>query len=257
MSISMFDLHGRTALVTGAGSGIVQRLAIGLASAGADVSCLDLPPQRNELDHTSAEIAGLGRSGRVLEADVTDAGALRAAVERHEAELGPLDIAVNCAGVNGSSPAEEMEAGEWQRIVGTNLSGVFLSCQAQAAVMLPREHGSIVNIASMSATIANRGLWQSHYNASKAGVKHLTTSLALEWARRGVRVNSLSPGYINTPMTSGPEWDEKRAQFSDDTPLGRMGTPEELVGPAVFLASDASRYCTGADLLVDGGFTGW
>ena len=87
--------------------------------------------------------------------------------------------------------------------------------------------------------------------------KHLTTSLALEWARRGVRVNSISPGYINTPMTSGPEWDEKRARFSEDTPLGRMGTPEELVGPAVFLASDASRYCTGADLLVDGGFTGW
>lgn len=257
MSTSMFDLQGRTALVTGAGSGIGQRLAVGLAAAGADVGCLDLPRQRGELDRVGAEIAELGRSARVLEADVTDADALRAAVERHEAELGPLEVAVNCAGVNGSAPAEEMTAAEWQRIVDTNLTGVFLSCQAEAAAMLARGRGSVVNIASMSATIANRGLWQVHYNSSKAGVKHLTTSLALEWARRGVRVNSISPGYINTPMTSGPEWDEKRARFSEDTPLGRMGTPEELVGPAVFLASDASRYCTGADLLVDGGFTGW
>ena len=257
MSTSLFDLSGRTALVTGAGSGIGRRLAVGLAAAGADVSCLDLPRQRAELDRTSAEIAEHGRSARALEADVTDAESARSAVERHETELGPLEIAVNCAGVNGSAPAEEMSSAEWHRVVDTNLTGVFHSCQAEAAVMLPRQRGAVVNIASMSATIANRGLWQVHYNSSKAGVKHLTTSLAAEWARRGVRVNSISPGYVSTPMTSGPEWDEKRAQFSEQTPLARMATPDELVGPVVFLASPAASYCTGADLLVDGGFTGW
>jgi NAD(P)-dependent dehydrogenase (short-subunit alcohol dehydrogenase family) len=257
MSTSLFDLTGRTALVTGAGSGIGRRLAVGLAAAGADVSCLDLPRQRAELDAVTAEIADLDRGAAVLTADVTDAEELRWAVGQHEDELGPLGIAVNCAGVNGSAHAEEMTLDEWRRVVDTNLTGVFQCCQVEAAAMLPRGSGSIVNIASMSATIANRGLWQVHYNSSKAGVKHLTTSLAAEWSRRGVRVNSISPGYINTPMTSGPEWDEKRAQFASETPLGRMGGPEELVGPVVFLASDAASYCTGADLLVDGGFTGW
>ena len=257
MSTSLFDLTGRTALVTGAGSGIGRRLAVGLAAAGADVSCLDLPRQRAELDEASAEIAALGRGAAALTADVTDAEQLRRSVERHEDELGPLEIAVNCAGVNGSAHAEDMAIEEWRRVVDTNLTGVFQCCQAEAAAMLARGSGSIINIASMSAAIANRGLWQVHYNSSKAGVKHLTTSLAMEWSRRGVRVNSISPGYISTPMTSGPEWDEKRAQFAEETPLGRMGTPEELVGPVVFLASAAATYCTGADLLVDGGFTGW
>lgn len=257
MNHPMFDLTGRTALITGSGSGIGQQLAIGLARAGADVGCLDLAAQRSGMETGCGEIRELGRRAAILEADVTNADALRAAVERHEADLGPLDIAVNCAGVNGSAPAEEMTLDEWKRVVDINMTGVFLSCQAEASVMLQHQRGSIINIASMSATIANRGLLQSHYNSSKAAVKHLTTSLGLEWARKGVRVNSISPGYINTPMTSGSEWDEKRARFSDDTPLGHMGTPEDLVGPTVFLASDASRYCTGTDLLVDGGFTGW
>ncbi len=109
----------------------------------------------------------------------------------------------------------------------------------------------------MSATIANRGLWQAHYNSSKAGVKHLSATLATEWATRGVRVNSLSPGYIETAMISGPEWAEKKARFADETPMARLGTPDDLVGPVVFLLSDAASYVTGADLLADGGFTSW
>jgi NAD(P)-dependent dehydrogenase (short-subunit alcohol dehydrogenase family) len=123
--------------------------------------------------------------------------------------------------------------------------------------MLAAGRGSIVNIASMSATIVNRGLWQAHYNSSKAGVKHLTSTLAMEWARRGVRVNSLSPGYIMTPMISGPEWADKVAGFRDQTPMERLGTPDDLVGPTVFLLSDAAAYVTGTDLLVEGGFTSW
>lgn len=255
--MGLFDLTDRTVLVTGAGSGIGARVAVGLAEAGADVSCVDLPGQRAGSEDTAARIGALGRRATVLEADVTDADAIEAAVAAHEAELGPLDHALNCAGVNHGAHAEDMDPADFRRVVDINLTGVYLSCRAEGRRMLERGRGSIVNIASMSATIANRGLWQAHYNSSKAGVKHLTTTLATEWATRGVRVNALSPGYIETAMISGPEWAEKKEGFARDTPMGRMGTPDDLVGPVVFLLSDAASYVTGADLLADGGFTGW
>jgi len=254
---TLFDLTGRTALVTGAGSGIGQRLAAGLAEQGADVSCLDLASQEEGLSATLDAIGGLQRTAISLIADVTDPSAVDRAMAEHTERLGALDIAVNCAGINSSSPAEDMTDELWGRLIDTNLTGVFVCCRAEGKVMLDRGQGSIINIASMSATIANRGLQQAHYNASKAGVKHLTASLALEWGRRGVRVNSISPGYIATAMTSGPEWEERMTQFADDTPMGRVGTPDDLVGPTVFLASDAASFTTGADLLIDGGFTKW
>lgn len=257
MSTPRFDLTGRTALVTGAGSGIGQRLAVGLAEAGAGVGCLDLERQRSGLEETVERIGAVGREGTLLIADVTDAAQVDTAIDAHEKRLGPLHIAVNCAGINHSARAEEIADADWQRMISVNLTGVFYCCRAESRRMLERGAGSIINIASMSATIANRGLWQVHYNTSKAGVKHLTTSLALEWAQRGVRVNSISPGYIATPMISGPGWKTKTDQFAHDTPMGRLGTPDDLVGPTVFLASDAAAYCTGTDLLVDGGFTGW
>jgi NAD(P)-dependent dehydrogenase (short-subunit alcohol dehydrogenase family) len=150
-----------------------------------------------------------------------------------------------------------MPEDQWRHLIDINLTGVFLCCQAEAGRMLDHGSGAIVNIASMSATIANSGLWQAHYNASKAGVKHLTTTLATEWASRGIRVNSLSPGYIKTPMTSGPEWEEKLAEFAKDTPLGRIGIPDDLIGPTVFLLSDAAGFCVGTNLVADGGFTAW
>jgi NAD(P)-dependent dehydrogenase (short-subunit alcohol dehydrogenase family) len=254
---TLFDLTDRTVLVTGAGSGIGQRVAVGLAEAGADVSCVDLAAQRRGNEETADRVRAAGRTATVIDADVTDADSVETAVARHERELGDLDHAVNCAGVNHGAHAEEMDPADFRRVVDINLTGVFLCCQSEARRMLTRGRGSIVNIASMSATIANRGLWQAHYNASKAGVKHLTTTLALEWGTRGVRVNALSPGYIETAMTAGPEWTDKKEGFARDTPLGRMGTPDDLVGPVVFLLSDAASYVTGADLLADGGFTGW
>ena len=257
MSLSLFALDGRSVLVTGAGSGIGQRVAVGLAEVGADVSCVDLPAQRDGSEHTARRIRDLGRRATVIDADVTEGDAVAVAVSDHERELGPLEGAVNCAGVNHGAAAEDLSAPDWRRVVDINLTGVFLSCQAEGRRMLGHGRGSIVNIASMSATIANRGLFQAHYNASKAGVKHLTTTLALEWARRGVRVNALSPGYIDTPLIAGPEWAAKKEGFARDTPMGRLGTPDDLVGPVVFLLSDAASYCTGADLLADGGFTGW
>ena len=257
MTGDLFRLDGRSALVTGAGSGIGQRLATGLAEYGADVSCVDLPGQGEGAATTVARIEPVGRRGGAGAAAVPAPAASAAPVGRHEAEFGGIDIAVNCAGVNHSGAAEDLDPQEWRRVLDVNLNGVFYSCQAQARRMLAAGRGSIVNIASMSATIVNRGLLQAHYNASKAGVKHLTSTLALEWARRGVRVNSLSPGYIMTPMISGPEWADKVTRFTDETPMERLGTPDDLVGPTVFLVSDAAAYLTGTDLLVEGGFTSW
>ena len=255
--MKLFDLHGEIALVTGAGSGIGQRLATGLAEAGADVACFDLPSQQAGLKATAEGITALGRRALVHEGDVTRAEDLAAAVDDIERALGPLSIGLNCAGIANAAPAETMGAEQWRRVHAINVDGVFLSCQAQARVMLPRQRGNIINIASMSGTIVNRGLLQAHYNSSKAAVIHLSKSLAMEWCDRGIRVNSISPGYTATPMNLRPEVAEQVKVFERDTPLGRMATVDELVGPAVFLASRAASFCTGVDLLVDGGFVCW
>jgi NAD(P)-dependent dehydrogenase (short-subunit alcohol dehydrogenase family) len=254
--MNLFDLSGETALVTGAGSGIGQRLAVGLAEAGANVACLDLPGSAG-LGETVERIAALGRRALRLEGDVTQAADLQRAVARCEADLGPLSVALNCAGIANATAAEDMPEAQWQRMLSVNLNGVFLSCQAEARVMLPRRRGAIVNIASMSGSIVNRGLLQAHYNSSKAAVIHLSKSLAMEWSDRGLRVNSISPGYTATPMNSRPEVAEQVKQFEADTPLGRMASVDELVGPAVFLASRAASFVTGVDLIVDGGFVCW
>ncbi len=150
-----------------------------------------------------------------------------------------------------------MPLAQWQRMFDVNVTGIFLSCQAEARAMLPRKQGSIVNIASMSGIIVNRGLLQAHYNASKAAVIHLSKSLAMEWSASGIRVNSISPGYTATPMNLRAEVAEQVKQFEADTPLGRMATVDEMVGPAVFLSSQAASFCTGIDLIVDGGFVCW
>ena len=255
MGLPDFRLDQRVALVTGAASGIGRRIATGLAEAGADVGCLDLTGPG--LDAAKADIERIGRRAVAAEADVTNAADLAAAVTSIESELGPLRLAVNSAGIANAAPAEDMSLEQWQRVIDINLTGVFLSCQAEARAMLEHGRGSIVNIASMSGTIVNRGLLQAHYNASKAAVIHLTRSLAMEWCRRGVRVNAISPGYTATPMNLRPEVAEQVQQFEADTPLGRMAGVDELVGPAVFLLSDAASFCTGIDLLVDGGFTCW
>jgi NAD(P)-dependent dehydrogenase (short-subunit alcohol dehydrogenase family) len=257
VTADLFRLDGRSVLVTGGGSGIGQRLAAGLAEYGADVSIVDLPAQDEGSATTVGRVRELGRRAVSIPADVTDPDSVEAAVAAHEAEFGGIDIAVNCAGVNHGSAAEDMDPAQWRRVIDVNLNGVFYCCQSEGRRMLAAGRGVIVNIASMSATIVNRGLWQAHYNSSKAGVKHLTSTLATEWAQRGVRVNSLSPGYIMTPMIAGEEWKPKVEGFRDQTPMGRLGTPDDLVGPTIFLASDASAYLTGMDLLAEGGFTSW
>jgi NAD(P)-dependent dehydrogenase (short-subunit alcohol dehydrogenase family) len=253
---ALFDLSGRTALVTGAGSGIGQGIALGLAQCGADVACLDRRTDGGLAD-TASMIEAAGRRAIVVTADVTDRGAVAAAVAETEAKLGALGIAVNAAGIANANPAEEMEEEQYQTLMDINMKGVFLSCQAEANAMLRHGKGSIINIASMSGVIVNRGLKQVHYNASKAGVIHMSKSMAMEWVDRGVRVNSISPGYTATPMNTRPEMVHQTKAFESQTPMQRMARVDEMVGPAVFLASDASSFCTGVDLLVDGGFCCW
>jgi NAD(P)-dependent dehydrogenase (short-subunit alcohol dehydrogenase family) len=254
---ALFDLKGRVAIVTGAGSGIGQRISIGLAQCGADVALLD---RRDDdgLNDTAKSIEAAGRKSIQIAADVTSGSALAEAVTRTESELGPLKLAVNAAGIANANPCEEMEEDQYQTLMDINMKGIWLSCRAQARAMLAHgQGGSIVNIASMSGVIVNRGLNQVHYNASKAGVIHMSKSMAMEWVDRGIRVNSISPGYTATPMNTRPEMVHQTKEFENQTPMQRMANVNEMVGPAVFLLSDAASYCTGVDLLVDGGFCCW
>jgi NAD(P)-dependent dehydrogenase (short-subunit alcohol dehydrogenase family) len=253
---ALFDLSGEVALVTGAGSGIGQRIAMGLAQCGADVAVLDRRTD-DGLAQTADFIARLGRKSVQITADVTSADSLNDAVAEAEAKLDSLSLAVNAAGIANANPAEEMAESQFQTMMDINLKGVFLSCQAEARAMLRHGRGSIVNIASMSGVIVNRGLMQAHYNASKAGVIHMSKSLAMEWVGRGIRVNTISPGYTATPMNTRPEMVHQTKLFEDGTPMGRMAHVDEMVGPAVFLLSNAASYVTGVDLLVDGGFCCW
>lgn len=252
--LDRFSLKGRAAFITGGARGIGRALAQALAEAGADVAVAD----RNGEGAAAAaeELRSLRVRALAFPLDVTDSGQVTAAIAAVLAEWGRLDVAVNAAGIAVRSPAETIPEADWDAILGVNLKGVFLCCQAEGRAMLAQGSGSIINIASMSARIVNRPQQHAHYNASKAGVVQLTRTMAAEWASRGVRVNSLSPGHTLTPMTArgvatdGPAW-------AANTPMGRLGDPADLQGAALFLASDASAYVTGHDLVVDGGYTLW
>ncbi len=253
MSISnLFDISGRKALVTGAGRGIGRVLALALAEADCDVSILEIDIKSAE--STAKEIKQLGRKSIAIQADVTKKDQVDKAFADTAKELGRLDICVNNAGINIQKPAEELPEEDWDKVVDINLKGVFLCSQAAARIMIPQRSGSIINIASMSGVAVNVPQKQAVYNASKAGVAMLSRSLAVEWAQYGIRVNSISPGYMKTKMTLStmthlfPVWESL-------TPMGRLGDPKELRGAVVYLASDASSYRTGHDLILDGGYT--
>ena len=251
--LERFSLTGRTALVTGAGQGIGKAYALALAEAGADVAIVDINMETAE--QTAAEIAALDRRSMAIQTDVTQREAVHAMVQCIVDAWGRLDIGVNNAGIGRWADAESMSEADWDAVVDLNLKGVFLCCQAEAQVMLAQGSGSIVNTASMSASIVNRPQNQVAYNASKAGVVQLTKSMAAEWAKRGVRVNCISPGYTRTPLVDQvahlvPGW-------LADIPMGRMAETSDLQGAVVYLASDAAAYVTGHDLVVDGGFLLW
>lgn len=250
-----FSLHGKVALVTGASRGIGRAIAIGLAEQGASVACLGRDAEA--LATVVDDVRRAGRRGLAIECEVTDEAQVRAAITRIEQELGPLRLAVNNAGVAGSSPAATMPDEEWSRVLDTNLTGVMRCCRAEHAAMVRAGGGAIVNIASISGSIVNPGLTQSHYNASKAAVIHLSKSLAMEWVGDGIRVNVVSPGYTLTEMNRRDAVLPMLEHFRAQTPMGRLAEVEEMVGPTVFLLSEAASFVTGHDLVVDGGLTCW
>ena len=252
--LERFSLADKTALVTGGGRGIGAALARALAEAGADVAVADRDPQTAQ--RTAAELAALGVRTLAVQVDVTDAAQVRDMVAAVVDAWGRLDVAVNSAGIANRSPAEDLTEEAWDAVVDIDLKGIFLCTREEGRVMLGQGAGSIINIASMSGQIVNRPQLHSHYNAAKAGVIQYTRSCAAEWADRGVRVNSLSPGHTRTPMTVDAV-PEMGATWLGNTPMGRLGTPEDLQGATIFLASSASAYVTGHDLVVDGGYTLW
>ena len=252
--LNLFSLKNQTALVVGGGSGIGEALARGLAEAGADVAVADLNLQAAQ--RTAEGIAALNVRSLAIEVDVTQAEQVRQMVKTVIGSWGKLDVAVNSAGIARRSPAEEVSEEDWDAVVDTDLKGVYLCTKEEGRVMLEAGKGSIINIASMSGRIVNRPQLHSHYNAAKAGVIHYSCSCAAEWAARGVRVNTLSPGHTQTPMTARAV-PEMGSTWISNTPMGRLGTADDLQGAALFLASAASAYVTGHDLVVDGGYTLW
>ncbi len=257
MYLERFNLKGRVAVVTGGGQGIGLACVEALSEAGAHVYIADRSPKAAA--EGQAAMKALGYACDVLHMDVTDSAQVDAASARLVAEKGRVDILVCNAGIARSdTAAEEMRDEDWLDVVNVNLNGVYWCCRAFGRPMLAAGRGSIVNIGSMSGVIANKPQAQANYNASKAGVHHLTKSLAAEWGARGVRVNAVAPTYVNTPLTALAK--ANKAMFDvwmESTPMARMGEPDEIAAVVLFLASDAASLMTGSIVLADGGYTCW
>jgi NAD(P)-dependent dehydrogenase (short-subunit alcohol dehydrogenase family) len=253
MAPSLFDLTGRKAIVTGAGRGLGRAIAAGLAQFGADVAVVSRT--RAQLEETVPEILKTGREALILPADVSKKSDVESVVRQVVEKWGRLDILVNNAGVDAAQPALDYKEEDWDFVLEVNLKGYFLFAQAAGRVMINQRRGSIVNNSSICGDVAIKNIVA--YNASKGGVNMLTRTLAVEWSPYNVRVNAIAPAYMEVFMPGAKsEHDEKKEQsIRELTPLGRRGKPEELVGPVVFLASDASSYVTGEILMVDGGWT--
>jgi 2-deoxy-D-gluconate 3-dehydrogenase len=250
---TLFDLTGRTALITGASRGIGRAIALGYAAAGADLALASRDVAA--LNEVRAEAEALGRRAVVLETDVRDQASVAAAVAGAIDQLGGIDILVNNAG--GSSymgPFTTLRFSGWAKTMALNVDSIVHACQAVAPHMLGRGSGVIINVASVAAIVATPEL--APYGASKAAVVSLSKTLAVEWGGSGIRVNALCPGWTRTALNADLWGDEQvSAVMMERVPLGRWAEPSEMVGPAVFLASDASSYLTGQALVVDGGQT--
>jgi NAD(P)-dependent dehydrogenase (short-subunit alcohol dehydrogenase family) len=258
-TLDLFRLYGKRALVTGASRGLGRSMALALADAGADLIITGRTQQT--LDATAAEIRSRGRNAWTVRTDMGVPAECQAACEQILTDLGPIDILINNVGNREVSVSIEAEALEtWQKSIDLNLTSCFLGTRLVGASMLARgKGGRIINIASISALIANRGIGGRDYEAGKAAVLHFTRCAAADWAPHGITVNAICPGLFMTDINR--EWNERRpdviAAFVQNVPMGRPGEPDEIGPLAVYLASPASAYVTGAAYVIDGGYTTW
>jgi NAD(P)-dependent dehydrogenase (short-subunit alcohol dehydrogenase family) len=249
ITLMEFSLTGKTAVVVGGTLGIGRALALGLADAGADVVATSR--SQEAVDAVATEIEALGRRTMRTVSDVSDRASLVRVCDEVLAEFGKVDIVVNSAGITRRIPTLECSEDIWDSIMDVNLTGTLRACQIFGAAMLERGQGAILNIASMATFVAFHEV--AAYSASKAAVGSLTQSLAVEWAKRGVRVNAIAPGIFPTALNRELLQSARGQELLMRTPMGRFGNVEEIVGAAVYLCSDASSFTTGHILVVDGG----
>ncbi|CAI0997754.1 SDR family oxidoreductase [Serratia ficaria] len=252
MKSNFFSLKNKVTIVTGGAQGIGKVVSSFLADAGSDIVIFDM----NDASNVACEISkDFGVRAKAYQCDVTNPDNVSQCIESAAQEMGTLDFLFNNAGICQHKDAMLCTPHEWKKVIDVNLNGVFFVAQAFSRYLISnKKNGNIVNTASMSGTIVNTPQCQASYNASKSAVVHLTKSLAVELASKGIRVNSISPGYIKTEMT-GTVRQSWQDFWVESIPFKRMGTPEELAGAVIYLLSDASSYTSGIDLIIDGCFT--
>ncbi|MCM3762299.1 glucose 1-dehydrogenase [Alkalihalobacillus oceani] len=256
MVLNSFDLTNKVAIVTGSGSGIGKTIALGLAESGASIVVTELPGKEEVARETAAEIEKLGQQVLVTTLDVTKVETIRQMVSEVKAHFGRIDILVNNAGIIIRKPSLEVTEEDWDKVHDVNLKGTFFTSQEVAKVMKENGGGKIVNIASINGVV---GFYErAAYCSSKAGIVNLTRVLAIDWAEYGINVNAVGPNYLLTPLTEKLfANDEFREDVLYRTPIKRIGTPEDVVGAVVYLASPAANFVTGHTVMVDGGWTAW
>ena len=252
--LNMFKLEGRTAVVTGASSGLGVAFARGLSDAGANV--VVIARRKERLEALAEDLEAAGRQALPVACDVTREDEVERLVQTVLGRFGRLDILVNNAGVSNVAPAEEEALADFCRVLEVNTTAVFTCAKHCGRAMLQAGRGSIINIASIMGLVGIGTLPQAAYNTSKGAVLNMTRELAAQWAKRGVRVNAIAPGWFPSEMTEGMFDNERSIRFLERrTPMGRTGRPEELLGALLLLASDASGFITGQTIVVDGGWS--
>ncbi len=254
MNYKKFNLDQKVAIVTGGGSGIGRALSLGLAEAGADV--VPVGRTASKIEDTAKGIKDLGKKTMVIPTDVTVKEQVEELVNKVKTSFGSVDVLVNCAGLNIKKPVLDLEVEDWEKVMEVNLKGIFIPCQVVGKEMVAKRNGKIINIASMGSYFGITG--SGPYCASKGGVEQFTKVMAVEWAPFNVQANSIAPGFFRTELTKPVfENDTARERIFNRTPMNRAGEVEELVGAAVYLASEASDFVTGITLPVDGGFVAY